>query len=220
MVQTQLDDAQLLTLTGRLDTEAAEELEQQCRQLIERQLRTLIVNVGTLDYFSSAGVRILLGTGKSLQSKGGKLVLVAGAGPVRQILELVGLEKTFPLCDTVDEAAKQAIGRFRISHTNHSGADILTVSGRVDAERAPDLEEAGRRILVKDYLKLIVDLSAVEYLSSAGLCSLLNLVKLAKTRKSRMILCGPIPAVQQVLKLSGFDKLFPIMGELSEALVA
>ena len=108
----------------------------------------------------------------------------------------------------------------RISHTNHSGADILTVSGRVDAERAPELEEAGRRILVKDYLKLIVDLSAVEYLSSGGLCSLLNLVKLAKTRHCRMILCGPNPAVHQVLKLSGFDKLFPIMGELSEALVA
>ena len=108
---------------------------------------------------------------------------------------------------------------FGISHSNSSGAEILTVSGRVDAERAPELEEAGRRILVKDYLKLIVDLSAVHYLSSAGLCSLLNLVKLAKTRHGRMILCGPTPAVRQILRLSGFDKLFPIVEELSEALV-
>jgi anti-anti-sigma regulatory factor len=47
---------------------------------------------------------------------------------------------------------------------------------------------------------------------------LLNLAKLAKARQSRLILCGPIPAVRQVLKLSGFDKILPIKEELSEAL--
>ncbi len=103
---------------------------------------------------------------------------------------------------------------------NNSGSEILAVSGRVDAERAPELEEAGRRILVKDSMKLIVDLGAVEYVSSAGLCALLNLAKLAKTRNSRLILCGPNPSVRQILKLSGFDKLIPIVEELSEALVA
>src|SRR5262245_40314911 len=108
----------------------------------------------------------------------------------------------------------------QISHTNGSGSEILAVSGRVDAERAPELEEAGRRILVKESVKLILNLSAVEYLSSAGLCALLNLAKLAKTRNSRLILCRPNPSVRQILKLSGFDKLFPIVEELSEALVA
>jgi anti-anti-sigma factor len=108
----------------------------------------------------------------------------------------------------------------QVSHTKDSGAEILTVSGRVDAEAAPELEKAGRHILAKDHSKLIIDLSSVEYLSSAGLCSLLNLIKLARTRQSRVILCRPILPVQQVLKLSGFDKLFPIVDELSEALVA
>src|SRR5262249_11773848 len=107
-----------------------------------------------------------------------------------------------------------------ISHTRNSEADVLAVSGRLDVERAPELEGAGRRILAKDCSKLIVDLSAVEYVSSAGLCSLLNLVKLAKTRHCRMIVCGPNPGVRQVLKLSGFDKLFPVVDELSGALVA
>jgi anti-sigma B factor antagonist len=219
-VQTNLDNGQVLSLTGRLDAEAAPELEQRCRQLIESQSRTLIINVGNLDYLSSAGLRTLLSTGKSLQSKNGRLILVAAPGPVRQVIEHAGFDKIFPLCVTVDEAAKQTIRKSQVLHTNNSGAEILTVSGRVDAERAPELEEAGRRILGKEYLKLIIDLKAVEYLSSAGLCSLLNLVKLAKTRNSRMILCGPNPAVRQILKLSGFDKLFPIVGELSEALAA
>ena len=96
---------------------------------------------------------------------------------------------------------------------------MLTVSGPVDAERARDLEGAGRRVLEKEYVKVIINLSAVQYLSSAGICALLNLAKLAKTRQSRLILCGPTPPVRQVLKLSGFDKLLPISEELSEALV-
>lgn len=219
-VQTDLNTGQVLSLTGRLDAEAAPELEQRCRHLIESQSRTLIINLGNLDYLSSAGLRTLLSAGKSLQSKNGRLILVAAAGAMRQVIEHAGFDKIFPLCATVDEAARQTIRKFQVVHTNNSGAEILTVSGRVDAERAPELEEAGRRILGKDYLKLIIDLRTVEYLSSAGLCSLLNLVKLAKTRNSRMILCGPSPPVRQILKLSGFDKIFPIADELSEALVA
>ncbi len=217
-VQTDLGDGQLLTLTGRLDAEAAPELEQRCARLIGSQTGTLIVNVGRLDYLSSAGLRALLSTGKSLQRQNRKLVLVATAGPVRQIIELAGFDKIFPLYVTVDEAVKETGGRSQVLHTKEWGADVLNVSGRVDAERAPDLEEAGRRILEKDYSKLIINLSAVQYLSSAGLCALLNLAKLAKTRQSRLILCGPTPAVRQILKLSGFDKILPISEELSEAL--
>lgn len=218
MAQTDLADGHLLTLTGRLDAVAATELEQQCERSIGSQTRTLIVNVGTLDYVSSAGLRTLLSTGKNLQRQNGKLVLVAGAGPVRQVIELAGFDKLFPLYATVDEAMKQATGRSQVLHTKECGADMLTVSGRVDAERAPDLEKAGRRILDKDCLKLIINLSAVQYLSSAGLCALLNLAKLAKARQSRLILCGPAPAVLQVLKSSGFDKILPISEGLSEAL--
>jgi anti-anti-sigma factor len=220
MVHTDLGDAQLLSLTGRLDAQAAPELEQRCRQLIGDQGRTLIINVGALDHLSSAGLRTLLSTGKSLQSKNGKMVLVAAAGPVRKVIEHAGFDKIFPLCATVEEVTKQTIRKFQILHTNNSGAEILAVSGRVDAERAPELEEAGRRILAEDCSKLVIDLSAVEYLSSAGLCSLLNLVKLAKTRHCSLVLCGPNPTVRQVLKLSGFDKLFPIREELSGALFA
>ena len=215
-VQTKLGDAQVLTLTGRLDAEAVPVLEQQCEQIIASETRMLIVNVGTLDYLSSAGLRALLGAGRKLQTHEGKMVLVAASGPVRRILELAGFDKMFPLCATVEEAV--TTGGSRVLHTKEWGADVLNVSGRVDAERAPELEQAGRRVLEKEKVKLIINLTAVAYLSSAGLCALLNLAKLAKARQSRLILCGPTPAVQQILKLSGFDKILPVREELSEAL--
>src|SRR5258705_2943695 len=98
IVQTDLGNAQLLTLTGRLDAEVAPELEQQCARLIEGRTQTLILNVGTLDYLSSAGLRVLLGAAKKLQTSERKLILVADAGPVRQIVELAGFDKVIPLC--------------------------------------------------------------------------------------------------------------------------
>jgi len=97
--------------------------------------------------------------------------------------------------------------------------DIITVYGRVDAERAPEVEAAGRKILDTPFKKLLINLSAVQYLSSAGLCALLNLGKLADAKKSRLFLCSPAPSVRQILKLSGFDKILAIRDSVQDALV-
>lgn len=219
IVQTQLGDAEVLTLTGRLDAEAAPELELHCDAFAAADTpTTLVINVGTLDYLSSAGLRTLLAAGRKLQEGGGKLVLVAASGPVRQLVELAGIHKVFPLCATVEEAAHPPPPGFRIEHTSQWGGEVLEVTGRVDAESAPELEKAGRGILVKDHMKLVIHLGGVEYLSSAGLCALLNLAKHAKSIQGRLLLSGPSPSVRRILNVSGFDKLFPIRDELSEAL--
>ena len=102
----------------------------------------------------------------------------------------------------------------RIVQTELDGAQVLTLTGRLDAEAAPELEQRCRVLIESETRTWIINPGTLDYLSSAGLEVLL------KARHGRMILCGPIPAVQQVLKLSGFDKLFPIVSELSEALVA
>ena len=78
---------------------------------------------------------------------------------------------------------------------------------------------AARRILTTAYQKLLINLSAVDYLSSAGLCALLNLGKLADAKQGRLFLCSPAPSVRQILKMSGFDKIFKIRNSVQEALV-
>ena len=62
-------------------------------------------------------------------------------------------------------------------------------------------------------------MSDVEYLSSAGLCALLNLGKLADAKNGRLFLCSPSPAVRQILKMSGFDKIFKIRNSVQDAVV-
>jgi anti-anti-sigma factor len=212
-------DTQHFKLTGRLSSEDAPEFERQCLEEIRSETRALILDLTGLEYLSSAGLCTILSAGKSIQARGGKLVLCVQKGLILQIIEASGFHKLFTVVDSVPEAGKHSSGTFRIHMHKEWDVDIMTVFGRVDAERAPELEAAGRKILVTAYQKLVVNMSAVEYLSSAGLCALLNLGKLADSKRGRLFLCSPSASVRQILHMSGFDKIFKIRNTVQDALV-
>jgi anti-sigma B factor antagonist len=154
-----------------------------------------------------------------LQAKDGKLVLCVPKGQTRQIVEAVGFHKIFTVCATLEEAGKHVTGNFKIHIHKEWEVDVMTVFGRVDAERAPELEAMGRKVLETPYSKLLINMSAVQYLSSAGLCALLNLGKVATAKHGRLFLCSPSAQVKQILKLSGFDKILTIKNSVQDALV-
>jgi anti-anti-sigma factor len=219
ILPSQLGDAQVFALTGRLDSEAAPEFERQCLKEIKGETRTLILDLAPLEYLSSAGLRTILSAGKALKARDGKLILSAPAGQTRQIVEAVGFHKMFTVVSSMDEAGKHVTGNFRIHMHKEWDVDVMTVFGRVDAERAPEIEAAGKRILETPYQKLLINMSAVQYLSSAGLCALLNLGKAATAKHGRLFLCSPSAQVKQILKLSGFDKIIAIRDSVQDALV-
>lgn len=216
---SQLGDAQVFSLSGRLDSEAAPQFEQQCLKEVNGSSKTLILDLSALEYLSSAGLRVILSAGKALQGKEGKLVLCVPKGQTRQIVEAVGFHKMFIVCASLDEAGKHVTGNFKIHIHKEWEVDVMTVFGRVDAERAPEIEAVGRKVLETPYSKLLINLSAVQYLSSAGLCALLNLGKVATAKHGRLFLCSPSAQVKQILKLSGFDKIFTIKESVADALV-
>lgn len=217
ITSSQKGTTQVFTVTGRLDTDTAPEFEINCQEGIPAEAQTLILDFSKLEYLSSAGLRTILATGKKLQGEGKKMVLVVPDGLIRQIIEASGFHKLFVVCADMEEAGKHATGTFRIFMRKEWQVEVMMVVGRVDAERAPVLEEAGRKILIAPYQKLIMDMSKVDYLSSAGLCALLNLGKVADANKSRMFICNPGPSVRQIFKLSGFDKILKIRDSVNDA---
>lgn len=212
-----LGTGRVLALSGRLDSDAVPDLELKCASEV-RETKSLILDLSGLEYLSSAGLRLILTMGKDLQANGGKLVLCVPKGQTRQIVEAAGFHKLFTVYATVGEASKHATSAFLVHLQKEWEVDVMTVIGRVDAERAPEVEAAGRKILEIPYQKLIINLSGVEYLSSAGLCSLLNLTKLAKERHGRLFVCGPNSSVRQILKMSGFDKILAIRETVQDAI--
>ncbi|MEI7830465.1 MAG: anti-sigma factor antagonist [Prolixibacteraceae bacterium] len=97
---------------GRIDALTSTEVDQALRPLIEKE-NHIIIDLSQCDYLSSAGIRILLVSGKKLTAKGGKLFLSGLLPEVFQVIEMAGLHQIFSLYKSV-EAAQAEIEQINI----------------------------------------------------------------------------------------------------------
>jgi anti-anti-sigma factor len=95
-----------------------------------------------------------------------------------------------------------------IKEEQRGGIFIVAPRGRVDSNTSNAFETS---ILGHaDQALLLVDLSAVEYISSAGLRVFLMLARKVKDAGGRLVLCGMGGSVRQVFDLAGFTALFAV----------
>jgi anti-anti-sigma factor len=94
----------------------------------------------------------------------------------------------------------------------------LAFKGRLDAASAPQAETAVKEFLGSGKTSLLLDLSGLEYISSAGLRVLLLANKALKQKSGALALCGVKGTVQEVLDVSGFTALFKVAASATEAL--
>ena len=95
---------------------------------------------------------------------------------------------------------------------------IVAASGRLDAAGAPELETRCKALILEGSNRLLLDLAKVEYVSSAGLRSLLVLAKAVKSAGGALALCSLVPAVRDVMTISGFDNILPLAADRAAAL--
>jgi anti-anti-sigma factor len=98
------------------------------------------------------------------------------------------------------------------------GVAVVAPSGRVDSVSSAELEAALLRHLEADEKQLVVDLGAVEYISSAGLRVLLMLAKKLQGGGGRLVLCAMPDSVRLVFELAGFLSIFEIEDSRAVAL--
>ena len=97
---------------------------------------------------------------------------------------------------------------------------ILTLSGRMDATTANVFGDACKAALDDGAKKIIIDLGAVEYISSAGLRVILTMMKAAKAASGKLAFCSMQSMVSDVFKISGFSSMLSIYPSTEEALQA
>ena len=87
-------DYELVTLeiTGRLDTTTAPNLESVVNELSE-DTRELIFDMSGVEYISSAGIRVLLGAYKKINSAQGEIRIEKVNDMVREVFEMTGLSE-------------------------------------------------------------------------------------------------------------------------------
>jgi anti-anti-sigma factor len=82
--------------------------------------------------------------------------------------------------------------------------------GRLDGANAAVHEQALLALLTGDVNAVTIDLSELNYVSSAGLRVLLVTAKATKARGGVVSLKSPKPAILDVLRISGFDKILQV----------
>ena len=97
-------------------------------------------------------------------------------------------------------------------------ADVVEVSGRIAASESMDLTRRLEAHLATDEGRaLVLDLSRVDYMSSAGLGTVIWLGKRMREMKRGYAISGLRDRVAQVFKLSGLDRILPIYPDLAAA---
>lgn len=102
-----------------------------------------------------------------------------------------------------------------ITETTEGGQKIAVLDGRLDTATAAATEAKLTEMLASG--GVIADLSAVRYVSSAGLRVLLKAAKQAKSGGHGFSVVGLQPAVREVFEISGFDKIIPAFATRAEA---
>ena len=96
--------------------------------------------------------------------------------------------------------------------------DLVKISGRIDSATYPELEAALNELLEAGHFNLVLDMSEVEFISSAGLRLLINVQKACrKLDRGELVLAAPSERVRSALDLAGFIPLFRIEDDVLHA---
>ncbi|MCV7238409.1 anti-anti-sigma factor [Mycolicibacterium celeriflavum] len=99
------------------------------------------------------------------------------------------------------------------------GIAVLKVGGDVDLATVPAFQAAITEALTQEPSALVVDLSAVDFLASAGLQALVATHE-SVSKAARFAVVADGPATSRPIQLTGLDQVFSLYSTLDEALAA
>lgn len=94
---------------------------------------------------------------------------------------------------------------------------LVVVNGRVDSLNAGELGTSLGSVIDNGSTQLVLDLSAVAYMSSAGLRELVSAFKKVRRVNGDLRIAQPSSRVQEVIEMAGLDTIFQIFPTNSDA---
>ncbi|HSL43521.1 MAG TPA: STAS domain-containing protein [Anaerolineales bacterium] len=120
-----LNQVEVITIKGRVDSVEASRLEEALEAANRRGMHWLVIDMSQLEYMSSAGFRALATAQRnSKRHEQGEVILTELQPLVHAALELVGFTDYFQIIDPGSAALKHA----QISATGIAGADAQPAS--------------------------------------------------------------------------------------------
>lgn len=106
------------------------------------------------------------------------------------------------------------------AHESAGDVVVAKLAGRLDSQSAPSAEEQLTRLVESDAPRLAIDLTNLDYISSAGLRVLLLVARKVQQAHGKLALFGLAPGVREVFSISGFDTIFTVRDDAAAAIAA
>ena len=190
----------VLTLSGRLDTASAPQLERKIKQWGE-DIADLVLDFADLTYISSMGLRVLLQAKKTLRAEGRKLIIKNMNDSVREVFEMTGFLNLM-----VQEEKFIAVRR------QEQDAIVLSLNGEIEIENVPmvskELFEI-REESIRDarQVTVIMDMEKLTDFAPAAIKHLSQAITDTAWEERTLKVRGALPKIQTMLKGEGLEKL-------------
>ena len=107
---TDVGELRKIAITGRLDVDGTDSVASQLVELTQAPKKGVVVDLSSLKFLASIGIRALITAAKAVKARGGKMVLVVDSGStVMMSIKATGIDQLVPIFDDDSAAEKAAI---------------------------------------------------------------------------------------------------------------
>lgn len=208
---------------GRLDSVTAPDFEEAVDGILKDKVKVIILDLESVDFLSSAGIRVIFKLQKGVLGNRGVVVVSKPQPQVARVLEIVRAMPKEQIFENTEEADKYLAaiqekelervsapksGNF-VAGTNlkidvtqrKEGGVVISPNGRLDTVTAPELEGVVDKILAEKICIVILNMEGVTFISSAGIRVIFKLQKGVLKEKGVVIVSKPQPQVAKVLEV-------------------
>jgi anti-anti-sigma factor len=104
IAESRTGDICVLSVTGRIDSSNAAAFMSRLGGLISSGVKTVLIDLASVVYLTSAAFRALLVANRDIGAKNGRLALCGVVGQVRELFEIGGLLDVFAIYPSREEA--------------------------------------------------------------------------------------------------------------------
>ena len=100
---------------------------------------------------------------------------------------------------------------FQIRTREHGAWQVVELHGEVDLHSSPLVRQTFLQLLERRPARLIVDLTAVQYMDSSGVGTLVDFKRRVDVARTALVLAGVQPRVRSLLQITQLEKFFRIV---------
>lgn len=104
-----------------------------------------------------------------------------------------------------------------VASHDEAGRTVVTVAGEVDVFTAPTLDERLVALVDEGKVRLVVDLTGVEFLDSTGLGVLVKALKRTREHDGSLDLVATQERILKVFRITGLDAVMPLHDTVADA---